>query len=109
MKIFGIRQYIEVKEGVTYRVTETDGEKSYKALGEAVEPKLLELVQMVKEEVKVPTEPLNEVKVLRPITDFTNNKDALEEHGLYHGIDLNKRKSIDNMYRDLVNFIEDGI
>lgn len=107
--MFATRQYIEIKDGNVNRVTETNGIKSYQVLGEATEPNKFELVQMVTEEVKELPKPLKVVIELRPIEDFADNKDALEEHGKLFGIDLNKRKLIKNMYKDLENHIEDGV
>ncbi len=41
-----------------------------------------------------------------PIEEFGDDRDALEEYGLSFGIDLNKAKTIENMYQDLLDYIE---
>jgi len=42
---------------------------------------------------------------LRPIDEFKTKK-ALEDYGIGLGIDLNKSKTIANMYADLVEFVD---
>jgi hypothetical protein len=42
---------------------------------------------------------------LKPLTSF-KTKDKLEEYGKEFGIDLNKSKTLKNMYSDLVEFVE---
>ena len=41
---------------------------------------------------------------LKPLEEFST-KDELEAYGLKFGIDLKKNKSLENMYLDLVNFV----
>jgi len=43
---------------------------------------------------------------LKSLGEFEGDKDALEAYGIELGIDLSKRKSIENMYKDLVEFME---
>lgn len=42
---------------------------------------------------------------LKSLEEFEGDKDALEAYGIELGIDLSKRKSIENMYKDLVEFM----
>lgn len=42
---------------------------------------------------------------LKPVEEFGEDKDALEAYGKEFGIDLSKRKTIENMYKDLVEFV----
>lgn len=44
---------------------------------------------------------------LKPLSDF-ETKDSLEEYGLTFGIDLNKRKSLPNMYKELIASLKDA-
>ena len=41
---------------------------------------------------------------IKPVEDFTK-KDDLEAYGKELGIDLNKTKTIANMYKDLIDFV----
>ena len=43
---------------------------------------------------------------LKSLEEFEGDKDALETYGIKLGINLSKRKSIENMYKDLVEFME---
>ena len=95
-----ISQYIEVKEGVTYRVTDTNGDKSYEALGEATEPQTIKLANYIKEEgIEAPEE---DIAHSVPPLDSFKNKESLIEYAEDFDIVLNKRKSLENMYDDLV-------
>jgi len=63
-------------------------------------------MEIVPETSAEEVEGLVETKVdLKPVEDF-KTKDALEEYGKTLGIDLNKSKTIANMYADLVEFVK---
>lgn len=47
----------------------------------------------------------NDAIGLKPLEDFGEDKDALEAYGKELGIDLSKRKTVSNMYADLVEFV----
>jgi len=42
---------------------------------------------------------------LRQVEEFGDDKGALEAYGRELGIELSKRKSISNMYKDLIEFV----
>lgn len=92
-------QYIEVIDGKVNRVSKKeDGSVAYKVIGEATEPEVLKLDTFIDSKIK---------DVVQPLESF-EDKNALEEYGLTYGINLSKRKTLANMYKDLVQFINEG-
>lgn len=91
--------------GMTVQFEVGKGKKVVEMVGtEAVEVKEPK-AEVEPTQANVEVEASKPVFELKPVEDFGDDKNALEEYGKEFGIDLKKNKSVANMYKDLEDFV----